>query len=254
MALNAKGELFGVENMGERDDPEELNLLRKGKHYGFPWRMGGNITPQQFTPYDPSNDKLLPSNLAFPGIFHNDPTFTVSPNISFEEPISNIGPDANWVRNPSSGAFEKKDTVTTFTSHRSPLSFNIDVDSLLDVPYNASGFVLAYTTGSGPSGYLNEVDPGADLWQIKFTNDLNTGKYIVQVTRLIENFERVVDAVLVGNEMFIMEETRSIFKVTFPALQAPIASFTNNVAANCQSRVTFSISSVQNYQSVHWDR
>ncbi|AWV96995.1 PKD domain-containing protein [Arcticibacterium luteifluviistationis] len=253
LALNAKGELFGVENMGDRDDPEELNLLKRGKHYGFPWRMGGNVNPQQFTPYDPSNDKLLPSTLSFPEVFHNDPSFPVAPNISFEEPIPNIGPDANWVRNPISGALEQKDTITTFTSHRSPLGFNIDVDSVLAYPYNASGFVLAYTEGNGPSGYLDSLDQGADLCQIKFLTDQNTGKYIVQVTRLVENFDRVVDAVLVGTEMYVLEETGHIHKISFQALQPPVANFTTTIDAECRLKVNFTISSIQNYETVHWN-
>ncbi|WP_341225184.1 PKD domain-containing protein [uncultured Arcticibacterium sp.] len=253
MALNAKGELFGVENMGDRDDPEELNLLKRGKHYGFPWRMGGNITPQQFTPYDPSTDKLLPSNLGFPEVFHNDSTFPVAPNIAFEEPIPSIGPDANWVRNPVSGVFEQKDTITTFTSHRSPLGFNIDVDSVLAYPYNASGFVLAYTEGNGPSGYLNSVDPGADLCQIKFLTDQNTGKYIVQVIRLVKDFDRVVDAVLVGTEMYVLEETGHIHKVSFQALQAPVPSFTSVIDEECKLKVNFTTTSIENYETVYWD-
>jgi len=40
---------------------EELNWLRPGLHFGFPWRMGGADNPQQFPTYDPSTDKLLDS-------------------------------------------------------------------------------------------------------------------------------------------------------------------------------------------------
>ncbi|GAB5409195.1 MAG: hypothetical protein BalsKO_15600 [Balneolaceae bacterium] len=36
---------FGTENAGDRDDSEELNWLQQGKHYGFPWVIGGNETP-----------------------------------------------------------------------------------------------------------------------------------------------------------------------------------------------------------------
>ncbi|MDP5140166.1 MAG: PQQ-dependent sugar dehydrogenase, partial [Spirosomaceae bacterium] len=183
IALNANGEIFGLENMGDRDDPEELNLLKRGKHYGFPWRMGGNINPQQFSPYNPATDKLLPPNLYAPQIFHDDPTFPISPSITFEEPIKNIGPDANWVRNPVSGVFAQRNDITSFTSHRSPLGLNFDVDSLLDVPYNASGFMLAYSAGGGSSGYLNPVDAGADVCQLKLIYNISEGKYNVQTTR-----------------------------------------------------------------------
>jgi hypothetical protein len=106
MAINAKGEIFGVENNGDRDDPEELNLLKKGKHYGFPWLMGGNVNPQQLSSYNPTKDLLLPNKLFNKAIFYNDPSFPSKPNdIVFEEPIINVGPDANWIRDPFSGKF-----------------------------------------------------------------------------------------------------------------------------------------------------
>jgi glucose/arabinose dehydrogenase len=47
-AFNARGDLFSGDNSGDRDDSDELNWLREGGHYGFPWRMGTNDTPQQF--------------------------------------------------------------------------------------------------------------------------------------------------------------------------------------------------------------
>lgn len=253
LALNGKGELFGVENMGDRDDPEELNLLVQGKHYGFPWKMGGNLTPQQFSPYNPENDLLLPDNLSFPEIFHNDPTFPLSPSgIVFEEPIRNLGPDANWVRNPNTGTFFQSNNITTFTSHRSPLGFNIDSDSLIGYPYTASGFVLAYSVGGGTSGYLNPIDSGGDLCEIKFVTN-SIGKYEVEVTKLIQGFDRVVDAVLVKNEMYVLEETGNIYKVTFPLPSAPISGFTYTIDNNCKKRVIFNNTSYNNFQSIVWD-
>ena len=54
---------------GDRDDSEELNWLREGHHYGFPWRMGLNETPQQFADYDPAEDLLLnPASYAVPAV------------------------------------------------------------------------------------------------------------------------------------------------------------------------------------------
>ena len=37
MAFDNNGNLFEVENSGQRDDPEEMNWIREGKHYGFPY-------------------------------------------------------------------------------------------------------------------------------------------------------------------------------------------------------------------------
>lgn len=253
IALNAKGEVFGLENMGDRDDPEELNLLKRGKHYGFPWWMGGNLNPQQFSPYNPSNDKLLPPNLYAPQIFYDDPTFPVAPTITFEEPIKNIGPDANWVRNAVSGSFEQRTDITTFTSHRSPLGLNFDVDSLLDIPYNASGFMLAYSTGGGSSGYLNSVDTGADVCQLKLIYNTSEGKYNVQVTKLASGFDRLVDAVLIGNMLYILEETGHIYKLTFPVLQHPVANFTATIDDNCKKRVNIKNTTTGNLLNFSWN-
>ncbi|HET6897981.1 MAG TPA: PQQ-dependent sugar dehydrogenase, partial [Vicinamibacteria bacterium] len=58
-AFNAAGDLFSGDNSGDRDDNDELNWLREGGHYGFPWRMGTNDTPQQFPGYNPEADKLV---------------------------------------------------------------------------------------------------------------------------------------------------------------------------------------------------
>ncbi len=45
MAFDANGELFAIDNSGERDDPEELNWIRPGRHYGYPWIMGDHWNP-----------------------------------------------------------------------------------------------------------------------------------------------------------------------------------------------------------------
>lgn len=59
LAFAPNGDLFGTENGPDRDMSDELNWLREGSHYGFPWRMGGADNPQQFADYDPSLDRLL---------------------------------------------------------------------------------------------------------------------------------------------------------------------------------------------------
>lgn len=219
IASNSKGEIFGVENNGDRDDPEELNLLIKGKHYGFPWNMGGNINPQQLNDYLPEKDLLLPSNLYNRSIFFNDKTFPSIPkDIKFEEPIQNIGPDANWVRDSVTGKFSQVNNISTFTSHRSPLGLVFDTHNILASPFTGDGFVLAYSTGGGDSGYLNNVDSGADLCQIEFIKSSDNSKYQVSVKKIVAGFKDLVDAVLVGNKLYILQNDGKIFEVTFPRI------------------------------------
>ncbi|MHA8099863.1 T9SS type A sorting domain-containing protein [Aquirufa aurantiipilula] len=234
IAYNARGEIFGVENNGDRDDPEELNLLQKGKHYGFPWVMGGNINPQQLSSYNPNTDLLLPNNLYNRAIFYNDPTFPIIPkDIKFEEPIINIGPDANWVRDPQTGKFYQIKNIASFTSHRSPLGLLFDSKNQLASPYTSDGFVLAYSTGGGASGYLNAVDQGADLCQIEFIKTAGSSTYQISVKRIASGFKDLVDAVLVDNKMYLLQNDGGIYEVTFPLNRAKptisIASSSNSI-------------------------
>ncbi len=62
LAFASNGDLLGTENGPDRDMADELNWLRQGHHYGFPWRMGGEDNPQQFPGYDPDADPLLNPN------------------------------------------------------------------------------------------------------------------------------------------------------------------------------------------------
>jgi len=103
-AFAPNGDLFGTENGPDRDMSEELNWLRPGLHFGFPWRIGGADNPQQFPSYDPSTDRLLDSRFiaVINGYYHNDPTFPPPPT-NFAEPVFNLGPDADSYRDPADG-------------------------------------------------------------------------------------------------------------------------------------------------------
>ena len=81
LAFAGNGDLFATENSADRDNPEELNWIREGHHFGFPWRMGNLDNPQQFPAYDPSADLLLPSsfNAVRNGFYRNDPDYLSEP-------------------------------------------------------------------------------------------------------------------------------------------------------------------------------
>lgn len=236
IATNSKGEIFGIENNGDRDDPEELNLLSKGKHYGFPWHMGGNVNPQQFAGYNPNLDLLLPDNLYNRAIFYNDPTFPVAPkDTKFEDPIINVGPDANWVRDSKTAKFNKDSEVATFTSHRSPVGLVFDDKNQFASPYTSDGFVLAYSTGGGDIGYLNSVDSGGDLCQMEFLKTSMDSKYKISVKRLVSGFKDLVDAVLVDNKIYLLQFDGGLYEVAFPALKSKP---TINVVATSNSIIS----------------
>ena len=128
MAWNAQNHLFAIDNAGERDDPEELNWIQEGKHYGFPWRIGGNSNPLTDPFYNAALDPLInPLNSAFlAGHFNADPNFPAVPNgQSFTEPLLHFGNVADYYKLESNGQIQKASEtgvpLRTFTAHRSPL-------------------------------------------------------------------------------------------------------------------------------------
>lgn len=120
------GDLFGTDNGPDRDMSDELNWLRPGLHFGFPWTMGGSDNPQRFPGYNPTNDLLLDPRFVavHSGTYQNDPTFPPAPT-NFFEPVINVGPDADSYRDPTDGSIRDASnlagTLSTFTAHRSPL-------------------------------------------------------------------------------------------------------------------------------------
>ncbi len=205
MAFNSEGRLFGAENAGHRSDPEELNWLRPGRHYGFPWIIGGNETPQQFPNYDPLSDPLLSEGYRDPS-FRNDPTYPPRPNIPFTPGVLNTGPEANRVVDPATRQLTPSNQIRTFISHASPLGLVFDTDSLL-ADFSGQGFVLGFTNGRG-----------LDLSNLQLQYDPAADNYRVAVRRVAENFRLPVDAELVANTLYVLERGRNaISRVQFRA-------------------------------------
>jgi hypothetical protein len=209
LAFTAGGNLFGVENAGDRSDPEELNWIREGHHYGFPWRIGGNETPQQFTPYDPMNDPLLHPNAWGGGnlyeTFSNDPDYPPPPDgVTFTDPVPNYGPDADRFRDPETGearnASEEGTAITTFTAHRSPNGIVFDADSLLPGGLKSGGFVISMANGS----ILQQMgDTGGDLKLLELIRE--NDEYAVSVTRIVSGFNSPLGLEISGDTLFVAE-------------------------------------------------
>lgn len=87
---DAKGRMLATDNGPNRDAPEELNLIEKGKHYGFPYEFSDLAT----RPYD------------------HEPK-SASPIVAGASvrPIRNMGPD---------GGQADGQKIATFTPHSSP--------------------------------------------------------------------------------------------------------------------------------------
>jgi glucose/arabinose dehydrogenase/mono/diheme cytochrome c family protein len=83
---NDRGELFATDNGPDAHMPEELNLIERGKHYGFPFQFANlNTKPYPYTPDPPAG-------------------------IKFTHPVANLGPDAGYDGKP----------IYSFHPHSSP--------------------------------------------------------------------------------------------------------------------------------------
>jgi hypothetical protein len=244
MAFNAENQLFAIDNAGERDDPEELNLIEQGKHYGFPWRIGGNANPLANPNYDASTDPLInPNNGAFlAGHFDADPQFPAAPaSVVFTEPIANYGAAADYYKEEGTGqikkASESGQPVRTFTAHRSPLGLVIDKDKQLGDAYTGNGFVLSFMPGGDSTGYTPLspwgsacpfVDPSRELVMLRFSFDSINQTYGIYTTNVASGFYLPVDAVQVGSAIYVIENNGGLWKINFPKAQTPPSGFSAN--------------------------
>ncbi|MBL7925303.1 MAG: T9SS type A sorting domain-containing protein [Bacteroidia bacterium] len=230
MAWDANQNLFAIDNSGERDDPEELNWIRQGHHYGFPWRMGGNDNPLRFPPYDVNQDALVNPLCAgyINGWFANDTTFPPVPQgVTFTDPIRNYGVDADYFRTPTgqvNNASDMGSYITTFTAHRSPLGLVTDADSVLPAPYTGLAFVLNFMPGGDSSGYTPIspwggpgpfVDTARGLLAMQLNYNAAIDNFELTAQNIVDGFYLPVDATLVGNKLYAIENGGDIWQITF---------------------------------------
>jgi len=233
MAWNAQGHLFAIDNAGERDDPEELNWIQEVHHYGFPWRIGGNLNPLTNPNYDAAQDPLInPQNSAYlEGHFNADPSFPQIPSgLQFTEPLSNYGVAADYYKNETTGNIEKSSEggtpVKTFTPHRSPLGLVIDKNKELGAVYSGKAFVMSFMPGGDSTGFspispwgspCPFVDPSRELVMMNLYFDSINNDYAIQTSNVVTGFYLPVDAEQVGNNLYIIENNGVLWKIRFPA-------------------------------------
>lgn len=226
MAFAPNGDLFGAENGPDRDMSEELNWLRQGFHYGFPWRIGGTDNPQQYPNYNPANDRLLNPKFGavIKGYYYNDPTFPPKPNITLTEPIANVGPDADSYRDPQDGKVKDASVLgqsfSTFTTHRSPLGLVFDTQGAMSPEFNRDGFVLSWTPGD-PTGETVAgpfKDPSQDLLHLNLTK-VGTTNYKLEARRIVKGFSNPIDAEIIGNKIYVLEYggDQGVWEVIIPS-------------------------------------
>lgn len=227
LAFAGNGDLFGADNGPDRDMPEELNWLRQGKHYGFPWRMGGLDNPQQYSNYNPATDRLLDSrfNAVQQGYYRNDPTFPPQPQRSLLGSIRNLGPDADSIRDAVDGQIKDANSlrlsIRSFTSHRSPLGLVFDRQNAMSTEFQGDGFLVSWTKGdpTGESVPGPFKDPSEDLLHLDLAKSSDGASYQVRTKRIAQNFNQPIDAEIIDNKIYVLEYggNEGIWEVTMPA-------------------------------------
>lgn len=233
MAWNAHNHLFAIDNAGERDDPEELNWIQQGKHYGFPWRIGGNQNPLLDPQYDATQDPLInPLNDAFlAGHFNADPNFPAIPSgLQFTEPLAHYGNVADYYKDEASGAIHKTSEtgipIKTFTPHRSPLGLLIDKNNELGSIYTGKGFILSFMPGGDSTGFspispwgspCPFVDNSRELVLLQIQYDSLLQDYKLHSSNVATGFYLPVDAVQIGTSIYVIENNGALWRIRFPA-------------------------------------
>lgn len=236
--FDADGNLFAVSNSADYDYPEDMFWIRQGHHYGFPWVMGGMENPQQYSDWKPDADTDPFINKSSHSwrvkYYYNDPEFPARPaGIRFSPGVQNLGPDANEYRGHS-GKIQDGDqtgvTISTFTPHCSPLGLFFDSKKILIKDLKGDGFMLRYEFGKGSILMKTFTDEGADLLHLDMVYDKAMDNYVVKTKRIVEGFREPVDAVMVGNAVYVIEyggKQGNIWKITLPVDAAPVSKRKN---------------------------
>ncbi len=220
MAFAPNGELFAVDNGPDADFPDELNWVREGRHYGFPWRFGIEDNPQQFPDYDSSQDQRLQQDFTAVqiGAYHNDPGFPPPPG-AFTDPVVNLGPGSAQYRSDDGqqhDAAAEGQTLSTFTPHISPLGLVFVTDTSLpaDLHAGSEGALSAFVTSWGAAGGTL-TDRGMALSHLRLTPQGEN--YALVTTPLARGFQNPIDAVLIENRLYLLEfgGNGAIWELTF---------------------------------------
>ena len=219
-AYGPNGDLFATENGPDGDLPEEINWIREGLHFGFPWRFGNFVNPMSLPDYDPAQDRLInPNSTAAGGFYYNDPTFPPPP-MAFTDPILNLGPNADFYRDPVDGQIKSASVegvpFAGLTPHRSPLGLVFDNERRLADEFRGGGFV--FSIGSQVAASLSFPDSDEDMLHLDMRKVGD--RYEMRVTRIADGFSNgPIDAVLVDNRVYVVEYagSRVLWEVTLPA-------------------------------------
>lgn len=217
-AFAPTGELFVGDNGPDADLPDELNWVRQGGHFGFPWRFGDIDNPQRDPSYDPAKDvRLQPDFTAVQlGAYHNDPTYPKAPS-NLIDPIINKGPAAanyRGIDGKSHDAAQEGKTLAGITPHRSPLGL-VFADQTFPKSWHAdsktlTGFLLSWGAAGGTL-----PDRGQDMLALQLSK--NGENYTMTTHQIVRDLHNPIDSAIVGDKIYVLEfgDKVAIWEFTF---------------------------------------
>ncbi len=217
-AFAPNGELFVGDNGPDADLPDELNWVRQGGHFGFPWRFGDTDNPQRDPAYDPAKDlRLQPDFTAVQiGAYHNDPSYPAAPG-KFLDPVINQGPAATNYRGTdgkSYDAAQEGKTLAGLTPHRSPLGL-VFADQTFPKSWQGegktlNGFLLSWGAAGGTL-----PDRGQDLLALQLSKSGNN--YTMTARQIVRDLHNPIDSAIVGEKIYVLEfgEKVALWEFTF---------------------------------------
>lgn len=168
-AWNERGEMFATENGPDADAPEELNLIEKGRHYGFPYTFA-NWTKKAYshTPDPP-------------------------PGVEFTLPIANIGPDGGFQGEP----------IYTFDPHSGP-----DGIAHLGADFGEANRGTFLVTRFGNFIRTPRDNVGFDVLQVRLRRNA-ANRYEAEVHSILKPLGRPIDVHVSGpGRAYICEYSR----------------------------------------------
>ena len=169
---NERGEMFASENGPDADAPEELNWIRPGRHYGFPYRFGSH----------PAKD------------YAGAPAPPAPEGLQFTDPVVNLGPDGGFEGTP----------ISTFDPHSCPGGI-VHLGANFPEPLRDSFLMPRF------GNFIRSPKPnsGFDLLRIRLKKGAD-GEYAAEVKSLFTGLGRPIDiCVLRGGRILVGEYTRA---------------------------------------------
>ncbi len=217
---NGEGLLFGLDQADQSDRQEELNWIREGAHYGFPWMIGPNENLMQYPGYNPPASDPLVTNVTMESTFYNDPNFPAKPGVPLIWPVMSHGPDQDLFRDTVDAQVKDASDIGrlmgTFTPHSSPVGLTFDTLNALPGEFQGKAFSMSWSnTNDRKFKPFNQI--GEDLLMIDLTKVGDN--YEADIARVALGFNRPVDAALIGDKMYVVEHANNgaLYEVSFGA-------------------------------------